>query len=338
MNKEITNAVNAADKKAQYDECAKRLLCQKIILAHILVKTVEEFKGMKPEEAVTYIEGEPCISAVPVEPGLTNREKELHSEASGKIVAGQIATGKTAIGQKIIGMNTENTEINEGMVRFDVVFYVRMKFGLSQIIINLEIQKYEPTRYCILNRSIFYVSRLISSQKGRDFVNSNYDDIRQVYSIWICMSMKENSLNHVHLVDDRLIGDYQCKGNIDLLNIVMIGLSTEIPEHEERYELHRLLGTLFSKRLDVSEKLDIIEKEYSIPVNEEFREEVNVMCNLGEGIEEEAMERGLEKGLEKGIGGLVEILMELETPKDIIIEKVMEKFSLSETQVKKYMA
>ena len=41
MDTEIKNAVNATDKEAQYDERAKRLLGNKIILAHILVKTVD---------------------------------------------------------------------------------------------------------------------------------------------------------------------------------------------------------------------------------------------------------------------------------------------------------
>ena len=51
----------------------------------------------------------------------------------------------------------------------DVLFYVRMKSGLSQIIINVEAQKDEPAQYCIINRAVFYVSRMISSQKERDF-------------------------------------------------------------------------------------------------------------------------------------------------------------------------
>ena len=46
-----------AGDKAQYDIRVKRLLAQKIILARILVKTVDEFKGMKPEDVVKYIEG-----------------------------------------------------------------------------------------------------------------------------------------------------------------------------------------------------------------------------------------------------------------------------------------
>ena len=42
-------------------------------------------------------------------------------------------------GQRITGLNTENQEHAEGLVRFDIVFYVRMKDGLSQIIINLSL-------------------------------------------------------------------------------------------------------------------------------------------------------------------------------------------------------
>lgn len=277
MNTEIANAVNAAGDKAQYDTRVKRLLAQKSILAHILVKTVDEFKGMKPEDVVKYIEGEPSISVVPVEPGLANMEKP------------------DAAGQRIVGLNTENAEINEGLVRFDIIFYVRMKNGLSQIIVNIEAQKDEPTEYKILNRAIFYVSRLISSQKERDFVNTNYDDTKQVFSIWICMNMDDNSLSHIHLTKDELLKPCNWKGNLDLLNIVLIGITNEIPEHDEKYEMHRLIGALLSSELKEQEKLDIIEHEYNIPISQEFREDVRIMCNLSTGIEERATEKTSEK-------------------------------------------
>jgi hypothetical protein len=277
LNTEIANAVNAAGDKAQYDTRVKRLLAQKSILAHILVKTVDEFKGMKPEDVVKYIEGEPSISVVPVEPGLANMEKT------------------DATGQRIVGLNTENAEINEGLVRFDIIFYVRMKNGLSQIIVNIEAQKDEPTEYKILNRAIFYVSRLISSQKERDFVNTNYDDIKQVFSIWICMNMDYNSLSHIHLTKDEMLKPCNWKGNLDLLNIVLIGITNEIPEHDEKYEMHRLIGALLSSELKEQEKLDIIEHEYNIPISQEFREDVRIMCNLSTGIEEKATEKTSEK-------------------------------------------
>lgn len=120
----------------------------------ILVKTIKEFKGMKANDVVKYIEGEPYVSIVPVEPGSTNA---IFNDNS-----------------KIAGFNTENFEINEGLIRFDIIFYVRVpsKSGnnsnneneLSQVIINIEAQKDEPKKYQIINRTVFYISRLVSSQ------------------------------------------------------------------------------------------------------------------------------------------------------------------------------
>ena len=282
MNTELKSAVMATDKDAQYDNSAKRLIAHKIILARILVKTVEGFKGMDPLEVAALIEGLPYISAVPVEPGLTNA---VHFQN----------------GQRLVGFNTENQELNEGLVRFDIVFYVRMKDGLSQIIINVEAQKDEPGEYEILNRAVFYVSRLISSQKERDFENSSYDDIKCVYSIWICMNMEENTMSHIHLTKEDLIGSYEWKGNLDLLNIIMIGLAKELPEHDETYELHRLLGALLSRELTVDEKLDIIGKEYDIPLEENFRKDMSTMCNLSQGVKEE----GIAIGRAEGEAGLI---------------------------------
>ena len=276
MDTEIRNAVSAADEDAQYDEKAKRLLGNKIILAHILVKTVDEFQGMNPEDVVSCIEGEPFISVVPVEPGLTNIEKEKN-------------------GQRIVGLNTENAEINEGLIRFDIIFYVRMKDGISQVIVNLEAQKDEPTSYHILNRAVFYVSRLVSSQKERDFVKTNYNDIKRVFSIWVCMNMDENSMAYVHLAKDDLLGSYQWKGGLDLLNIVLIGIANELPEHDDKYELHRLLSTLLSMELSAREKLGIMESEYSIAVDDRIREDVSAMCNLSQGIRENATDNAVEE-------------------------------------------
>lgn len=282
MNTELKSAVMATDRDAQYDNSAKRLIAHKIILARILVKTVEEFKGMDPLEVAALIEGLPYISAVPVEPGLTNA---VHFQN----------------GQRLVGFNTENQELNEGLVRFDIVFYVRMKDGLSQIIINVEAQKDEPGEYEILNRAVFYVSRLVSSQKERDFENSSYDDIKSVYSIWICMNMEENTMSHIHLTKEDLIGSYEWKGNLDLLNIIMIGLAKELPEHDETYELHRLLGALLSRELTIDEKLDIIGKEYDIPLEENFRKDMSTMCNLSQGVKEE----GIAIGRAEGEAGLI---------------------------------
>ena len=220
------------------------------------------------------------IGVVPVDPGLTNAK---YADENGEV----------------IGFNTENQEINEGTVNFDIVFYVHRKCGLTKVILNIEPQKDEPSKYPILNRGIFYVSRLISSQKYRDFKGQEYGDICEVYSVWICMNMPENSMCHIHLTQDDLVGEHKWDGDLDLINLVMIGVSNDLAEPDETHELLRFLGTLFSKGLTSKERISIMEEEYDIP-SQVLGEEVEAMCNLGEGIWEDALENGLEKGLAQG--------------------------------------
>lgn len=277
MITELRQTLTKTEKEAQYDAAAKCLLGEKVILAHILIRTIDEFKGMTADEVVLLIEGEPYIGQVPVEPGATNRKIEYGST-------------------RITGMNTENAEMNEGTTFFDIIFYVRMRNGRSKIIINVEAQRKEPDKYRIINRAIFYVGRMISSQKEREFTGMNYDDIEPVYSIWICMNMHENSMCHIHLVQDDLIDAKQWKGDLDIPNIIMIGLGKEIPEQDEKYELHRLLGTLLSEKLSAEEKLQRVSTEYDIPVKgNNVEKEVSIMCNLSQGIKEESEAKGEEK-------------------------------------------
>ena len=97
---------------------------------------------------------------------------------------------------------------------------------------------------------------------------------------------------HIHLTKDEILETYQWKGNLDLLNIVMIGITNELPEKDEKYELHRLICALLSNEIQKNQKFDILEKEYNIPTNTELREDVSVMCNLSQKIKETGIEMG----------------------------------------------
>ena len=120
MDASIKESVKASDKEAQYDEKAKKLLGHKIILAYILVNTVEEFQGMNPKDVVKYIEGEPYISTVPLDPGMTNTKERKEESIK-----------ETEIPEQVIGLNTENSEINEGMICSDITFYAISSFWFS---------------------------------------------------------------------------------------------------------------------------------------------------------------------------------------------------------------
>ena len=312
MNTELKNAVLATDLKAQYDACAKKLLGYKDILARILIEAVEEFRGMSPEEVKPLIEDDIHIGKIPIDPGLTNK-----------------VVGVDENGKEIIGMNTVNEEVNAGYILFDIIFYVSLKAGRSKIIINVEAQRKEPIEYDILNRAIFYVSREISSQKNREFVNSNYNDIKKVYSIWICMNMSENSMNHIHLQNDTIIGNQNWRGREDLINIVMIGLTKEVSPREEKHELHRLLGALLSETLREEEKLNILKNEYHIPMEKSIEEDVKVMCNLSEGIEE----RGIIKGRTELLKQLVQKKLAKGQSMEVIAEDLVEDVEVIRTIV-----
>lgn len=277
MDKDAANTIKTTDKNAQYDACAKALLSHKIILAHILKGTVDEFKEMNPEEIVLLIEGEPYVSEVPVEVGMTNQN---FSDP----------------GNRIIGRNTESTELEEGTIYFDIIFYVRMRDGLSRMIVNIEAQRSSSPGYHVLNRAIYYISRIISSQKERDFVNSNYDNIVRTYSIWICFNMNQNCMNHIHLSDTPLVGNYKWTGKLDVVNIIMIGLDkkiTKIMLEEMESDLHCLLGALFSNRLTSDEKINLLDTRFHMGEFEKIRKEMDEMCNLSYGILEEGIEQGI---------------------------------------------
>jgi hypothetical protein len=85
-------------KEKQYDEVCKRLLSQKVILAHILKACVPEFKDATIEDITNkYIEGIPEIGAHRVNP----------NEANAPLITGN---------------NTEDSSINEGKVVYDIIF------------------------------------------------------------------------------------------------------------------------------------------------------------------------------------------------------------------------
>ena len=107
-------------------------------------------------------------------------------------------------------------------------------------------------------------------------------------------------MSHIHLTKEDMMGSQLWRGGLDLFHIVMIGIGKDLPGQEENYELHRFLGTIFSQKLAVEEKLHIMKTEYDISEEEDFREDVNEMCNLGEGIMEEGIAIGETRGIAIG--------------------------------------
>ena len=95
---------------------------------------------------------------------------------------------------------------------------------------NIEAQKDEPTEYKILNRAIFYVSRLISSQKERDFVNTNYDDIISDDEIIGSLGLGIVRFNEV-VTPEVIAADYEYRVDTDVVTTVTISGGQSDPDH-----------------------------------------------------------------------------------------------------------
>ena len=176
MNNELSRELSYAKEKVRYDTQCKRVLSQKEILAWILKRTVKEFTNMSVLQILPYIEGRPEISSVPVYPGKDRKP------------SGYSGTDRR-YSEKISGMPNEDKIPQEGAIYFDIRFRVSVPEGNNlQMIINIEAQKSFYPGYEIVTRGIFYCARMISAQSGVEFTSSDYNGIRKVYSIWLCMN------------------------------------------------------------------------------------------------------------------------------------------------------
>lgn len=288
MHQSIEREITTSGSKSVYDEFAKRLLAQKVILAHILIHTIKDFSTMKPEEVMLLIEGEPEVAHTPALPGQTNNPEVKE------------------ILPVITGNSTESKVPYEGIVTFDIRFYVWLpgKKEKVKVIVDVEAQKKFSPGYDLVTRGIFYASRLVSAQLDTEFTIPHYNDIKKVYSIWICADTPkriENTITEFCLNQKNIVGEAKNIGRYDLLSVIMVGLPKELTSDDnDELKLHRLLGTLLEWKMEPKEKKKILSEEFDIPMTEDLEGGIEYMCNLSEAIAEENQEIGIEIGKEIG--------------------------------------
>ena len=315
MNTDTTIAKNirVADEKASYDAACKRLLSEKIILAWIMKNCLEEYRDCDVEEiAEKYIEGTPQVGEVAVAADETNRVSMIQ------------------------GAGNEDTSLTEGTVTYDIRFFAIAPVSgeLIRLIINIEAQNDFYPGYPLIKRGIYYCSRMVSAQYGTEFTNSHYENIKKVYSIWICMNppkSRENSITRYYIAEENLVGSVkEQKADYDLMAAVMICLGKE---RDSGTDLLKLLNVLLSTETGSQDKCQILEEDFHIRMTLALESEVSLMCNLSKGVEE----KGIEKGRQEGIIAMVSALKDLQIADSIILNKIKEKFHLAEETAKMYL-
>ena len=289
VNTPIADDIRITDQNAQYDAACRQLLSEKIILDWIMKSCLEEYRDCDVKEiAEKYIEGEPQVGEVAVMPGETNTTK-------------------------IRGISNENTIMGEGRITYDIRFVALVPGTdeMIQLIINVEAQGKFNTGYPMIKRAIFHYSRMISAQYGTEFIHSEYQKIKKVYSIFVCMTppqKRQNSITRYRLMEENLVGNVkEAVQNYDLLSVVILCLGG--PDGENYDGVLKLLDVLLSSEAGIAEKRQILQDDFDIPMTETLESEVQAMCNLSQGVEEKGRIKGRAEGRTEGLLASIRNLM-----------------------------
>lgn len=178
----LAQTVNATnDSGSVYDTNVKYLLSDKQILSRILKYTVDEFQEMDIKDILGCIGDDIEIGARPVDAGLSNLGR-------------------------VKGTVTEDNIPGEGIIYYDIRFTAYPKKKEMKILINIEAQKSTDSGklgYHLENRIVFYLARMISAQKQTEFFHSDFDNLKKVRSIWICMDSEETEDSIEEICFDR---------------------------------------------------------------------------------------------------------------------------------------
>lgn len=307
MENSLARELSTADVNVQYDAQVKKVLSEKVILAWILKNVTSEFEELSIKEIEMCIEDNPEISIVKVNPGETNK--------------------------RITGIATEDKIPDEGAIYYDIRFfaYVPKEEKRIKIIVNLEAQKTFYPGYEVVTRGIFYCGRMISAQLDTEFEIPNYDGLKKVYSIWICMNAPQYIGNAISSYSvgkqDLVTGIPEKKEAYDKLSVIIICLNEK---REEKTEFLKMLNTLLSTTKTVNVKKRELENDFQINMKSKFEEELNLMCNLSELVEE--------KGIEKGAYNKIKELVEKKLRKGLSVEAIADALEESVETIQKVIA
>ena len=271
------------DGVAKVDEKIKALLADKQILARILKYSVEEFKEYDILEIINRIE-EVEILEVPVDAGLSHKSKNEFG--------------------KISGSNTEDNVPGEGVIYYDIRFNVTKGKKRIKVLINIEAQATTSVSrlgYHIENRMTYYLSRMISAQKEEEFFGSDYDKIKEVISIWICMDARKNedSIIEYQLRPEVKFGENIHPEEINLLRGILIKIRGGKNMTQSKNKLIEMLEYVIADH-SAEEKKNYLKNECGVEMTKELERKVEAMGeSMGRAILQGMLEDAWDKGVEQ---------------------------------------
>ncbi len=188
-----------------YDAEMKNILTNKRVLANILIGCTDEFANCNVEDVIAM-----SFNDNPAYGDTTLEENASNAELAAKVIGSEHAT------------------FTEGKVVYDTRFEVRVPHTDEpiELIVNVEGQRNANLPYDLTRRGIYYAARLVTSQKGTVFKHDDYDDLKKVYSIWICTNPSPDARGtsqRFSICKEDIIGEYEVDSKqYDLMTVVLI--------------------------------------------------------------------------------------------------------------------
>lgn len=282
-----------------YDTAFKLIFSEKSVLAFILRDCVGGYDGMTPREIERYITYGPVAHSIPIAPGLTNAPGSPLFERGGEPTS-------------LRGGRTEDKVPYEGQTAFDFYFEATAPQDGTTVGIHVDVEgqaAYDDGTYPMEHRAQFYAARLLSSQYGREFVHSHYENLKRVYSVWLFADGPQELRGGVWSTETSWClretpstenGRSKSPRPCNLMNIVfgfMGGREEGCPAHADVIDL---LNVLFEREKSNHSKRDILEREFSIVVTPGLEAGSMALDEINEGMVRMLERRLSEKWLAEG--------------------------------------
>ena len=234
-----------------------------------------------------------------------------------EIGARPVDAGLSNLG-RVKGTVTEDNIPGEGIIYYDIRFTAYFKKKEMKILINIEAQKSTDSGklgYHLENRIIFYLARMISAQKQTEFFHSDFDNLKKVRSIWICMDSEEteDSIEEIGFDRKAVFGNKRNSYHTDLMKGIIVNIRSGVDSSGKAVKksqnvLIAMLEELVSRK-DVSEKKRILADEYGMTMTAELERRLQIMCNWSESIRErERKDAKIEARIEARIEALEKMM------------------------------
>lgn len=192
----------------------------------------------------------------------------------------------------------------EGVIYYDIRFNVTKGKKRIKVLINIEAQATTSVSrlgYHIENRMTYYLSRMISAQKEQEFFGSDYDKIKEVISIWICMDARKNedSIIEYQLRPEVKFGENIHPEEINLLKGILIKIRGGKNMTQSKNKLIEMLEYVIADH-SAEEKKNYLKNECGVEMTKELERKVEAMGeSMGRVILQEMLEDAWDKGVEQ---------------------------------------